>query len=430
MANADTYTTLNGLFKNRYSKMVDVVVPDNAPLFSRIKFAPKDKLGATYNIPTLLSGEQGLTVGNTTSTLPLALNNSVPINMQNASLNSEFFLLRAQFGLESLTRSASTEQAVEEFFDILTKNMFNQMARFIEITTLYGGSSTGIGQTDSGTVFTDTSSTVTIVTIKDFAPGIWAVGAEGLQIQFYNGSSLVSTGADSVFSVTSVLPSTSNYAQGAITVTGTSTGTTALQALTGTTLTVVLNGAYGVEFNGIDSIASNTGILWGINAASYSAWNGVQYSAASKALTFGKLQQAVNLAVGRGLVEDAVVLTSPLTYGNLVSGEAANRRYVEDSGKEFVNGAENITFWSSNGKLEIQVHSYCKPNLSYIVPIKRLKRIGSVEMAWNYGMPDPENYLFPLASSMGYETRLFSDTALFAETAPCRFVQVNSIVNA
>jgi len=427
MASQDTYSTLNGLFKSRYSKMVDVVVPDNAPLFSRIKFSPKEKLGSTFNVPTLLSGEQGLTVGNTTSTLPLSLNNSVAINMQNASIASEFFLLRAQFGLEALTRSASTEQAVEEFFDILTKNMYNQMARFIEITSLYGGS--GIGST--GTIaFSNTSSTTTTITVQDFAPGIFAVGAEGMQIQFYNGTSLVSSGADSVFSVTTVTPSTSNYAQGNLLVTGTTTGTTALQGLSGTNLTIYLNGAYGVEFSGIDQIASNTGTLWGINAANYSAWNGVQYSASSKALTFGKLQTAVNVAVGRGLVEDAVVVTSPLTYGNLVSGEAANRRYIEDSGKEFVNGAENITFWSSNGKLEIQVHSYCKPNLSYIVPIKRLKRIGSVEMAWNYGMPDPENYLFPLASSMGYETRLFSDTALFAETAPCRFVQINNIVNA
>ncbi len=426
MAAADTLATLNGLTKNRYADTVVNVVPNFAKVMKMTKFSKKDRLGNTYNQPVILSNEQGITMGNSSSTLPLSLNNSIAMTMQNASLSSEFFALRGQIGVDAIIRTGSKDQAIEDALELLITNMVESMTAYIEATLIYG--TVGIGSTGTAS-FTNTSGTVTIVPVQDMAPGLWS-GKENMQINFYNGASLVSSGSDAIFTVTTISYNATTPASSTLTVTGTSTGTTALQALTGTNLTIFFAGAKGVEFNGIASIAQNTGTLFGINAANYSLWNGTSFPANSAPLTFGKLQEAIAVAVSKGLNEDADVLVSPVTWANLLNDQAGLRRYTGGDAS-FKNGAEEIEYQSSNGKLTIIPHGYVKPTEAFVVPDlgRRWKRIGSVELAFNPGVEDPEKYFVMLQNSLGYETRLVSDTSLFIETAPARCVWINGILN-
>lgn len=427
MAAADTLTTLNGLTKERYASGVVNVVPDQDKVLKMTKFSQKDRIGAHYNQPVILSNEQGITFGNSSSTLPLSLNNSVAMTMQNAQLQSMFFALRGQIGVDAIIRTASKDQAIEDALELLVTNMVESETAYIESELLYG--SVGMGSTGTAS-FTNTSGTVTIVPVQDMAAGLFS-GKENATIQFYNNTSLVSSGTDSVFTITAVSYNATTPSSSTITVTGSSGGTTTLQGLSGTNLTIYWNGAYGIEFPGIAAVASNSGSLYGILGSTYSLWAGNSFSCNSAPLTFGKVQEGVGVAVAKGLMGKAHLLVSPPTWANLLNDQAGLRRYTGDGSAKFSNGAEEIEYSSSNGPLVIVPHPYVKTNQAHLVPdlATRWKRIGSVELAFNPGVEDPDKYFVMLQNSLGYETRLVSDTSLFIETAPARCVQFTSIVN-
>lgn len=427
MAAADTLTTLNGLTKERYADGVVNVVPDQDKVLKMTKFSQKDRIGAHYNQPVILSNEQGITFGNSSSTLPLSLNNSVAMTMQNAQLQSMFFALRGQIGVDAIIRTASKDQAIEDALELLVTNMVESETAYIESELLYG--SVGIGSTGTA-AFTANSGTSETVPVQDMAAGLFS-GKENATIQFYNATVLVSSGSDSVFTITGISYNATTPTSSTITVTGTATGCTALHALSGTNLTIYWNGAYGIEFPGIAAVAANAGQLYGIAATTYSLWAGNSFSCGSAPLTFGKVQEGVGVAVSKGLMGKAHLLVSPPTWANLLNDQAGLRRYTGDSGGSFVNGAEEIEYKSSNGTLVIVPHPYVKTNQAHLVPdlATRWKRIGSVELAFNPGVEDPDKYFVMLQNSLGYETRLVSDTSLFIETAPARCVQFTSITN-
>lgn len=427
MSAADTLTTLNGLTKERYADSVVNVVPAFAKVLKMSKFSKKDRIGAHYNQPVILSNEQGITFGNSSSTLPLSLNSSVAMTMQNAQLQSMFFALRGQIGVDAIIRTASKDQAVEDALELLITNMVESETGYIESELLYG--SAGMGSTGTA-AFTNNSATSETVPVQDMAAGLFA-GKENATINFYNGASLVSSAADAIFTISAVSYNATTPASSTITVTGTATGVTALNALSGTNLTIYWAGAKGVEFPGLAAVASNAGTLYGIDSTVYSLWAGNLFDCNNAPLTFGKVQEGVAVAVAKGLMEKAHLFVSPPTWANLLNDQAGLRRYTGDSAARLSNGAEEIEFMSSNGPLVIVPHGYVKTNQAHLVPDleKRWKRIGSVELAFNPGVEDPDKYFVMLQNSLGYETRLVSDTSLFIETAPARCVQFKNITN-
>src|SRR5690606_36099391 len=130
---------------------------------------------------------------------------------------------------------------------------------------------TGLGVADSS-VNTDTTHTVITMTAASWAPGIWA-GSENAVIQVYKSAdnALVSSGADSYFTINSV-----SYANKTLTVSGTTTGIDALDTALASTATGYIHwkGAKGKEPVGLDKIISNSGELFGIDAAVYALWTG------------------------------------------------------------------------------------------------------------------------------------------------------------
>ena len=419
---SDTLTTLNGLTKEKYGDSVINVVPSFAKILKMTKFSQRDKIGAHYNQPVILSNQQGITFGNSSSTLPLSLNASIAMTMANAQISSTFFALRGQIGVDAIVRSASQDQAVEDALELFISNMVESESSYIESVLMYGGS--GLAKAATTPAFTVTDTITTVVPLADMAPGLWS-GKEGAKVNFYNSTALVSSGADAIFTISLV-----DVVNKTLTVVGTTGGTTTLQALTGTALDVYWIGAYGVEFKGLQYTCGNTGSLYGISAATYSLWAGSAFDAGSGALTFGKLQEAIALAVGRGLNQDADVIVSPQTWANLLNDQAGLRRYT-GSDTAMKNGAGELEFESSNGKLTIIPHGYMKPTMAFIVPDlgKSWKRIGSTELAFNPGVKNPDEYFVIIQDALGYETRLVSDTALFLETAPARCCLISNISN-
>lgn len=179
---------------------------------------------------------------------------------------------------------------------------------------------------------------------------------------------------------------------------------------------------------GVDKILTNTGSLFGINAATYGLWKSSSYAAGGAALTMAKVLSAVGKAVNRGLNEDVMVLVNPITWQNLNSDQAALRSYDNPHSKDSKNGFESITFHGQNGKIEVVSHPCVKEGEGFILPIKKVKRIGSSDITFK--TPGREDELFlQLPSNAGVELRLYTNQAIFIES-PARCVKITGITNS
>src|SRR5690606_32899317 len=140
-------------------------------------------------------------------------------------------------------------------------------------------------------------------------------------------------------------------------------------------------GFYSNEMNGIDKIVTNSGDLYNISAATYALWAGNSHSAGSAELTFAKIQRAASLAVGKGLDEKIALYCSPATYADLNTDLSAFRSADQSyNAKKGDNGYESIKFHSLCGEIEIVPSIYVKEGEAFMVPLKRMKRIGSTDV--------------------------------------------------
>jgi hypothetical protein len=120
------------------------------------------------------------------------------------------------------------------------------------------------------------------------------------------------------------------------------------------------------------------------------------------------------MAVGKGLLEDVVVLVSPATFATIAADEAAFRRYNAAS-KKAQNGFENIEFYGPNGKIEIVVHPMMRELEAMAFPIKKAERIGATDLTFKTPGRGDEMFM-QLHDATGYECRLYSEQAVFL---PC-----------
>lgn len=415
MSQYNDTSTLNGLFKDVFAKKIEKLVPENDIILRAVPFEEKERIGKKYHQPVVLSREAGATYAASGDGV-VTLNDSIAATMKDAEVVGGTIYFRSQVAYEAALKSQSSKAAFASAHELVIENLVESVSNRLEMACLYGQS--GLGKTASSSNV-DTTHTEVTLTEASWADGIFA-GAEGSQINFYNGSTLVSSGADAVFTIDSV-----DLDSRVLTVSGTATGIAALDtSISGGARDIYWRGAYGKEAAGLDKIISNTGELFGISAAEYALWKGSS-SNVSGAISFTKVMQAVARGAARGLNEKATVMLSPKAWNVLNSEQAALTRHTPAGKKKLENGAEALTLYSSNGELEIIPHPMVKNGEGFIVPMKRVKRIGSSDVTFE--LPGRKDQFFHhLQDKTGFELRCLSDQALFVET-PARCVKLTGI---
>ena len=410
---------LNGLFKEAYGDDLIDLIPEAAMLAKKIKFVSSEKQdGNKYNQPVILADEQGVTYAAPDSGA-FALEDAVPMTTKNASLQGISMLIRSALDYEAAAKASNSKKAFVKATQLILENMSKSIYKRLEVCLMHGRR--GLGLTSAVTVSTATVSIVQVTT-GTWATGIWA-GSTGAKLNFYNVATLISSGVDSIFSVTAV-----NTALRQITVTGTSAGSTALVAATASPLDVYYKGTFGVEAHGLRAILQNTGTLFGIDAGIYDLWKGNSVTV-SGAMTFAKLLNSLTPAVQRGLDEDVCVLVNPATFQNLANDIAALRVFDQSyTSGEAQQGSRSIKFFGQGIVLEISSYNLVKEGELYMFPPKKCLRIGAQEISMKTPGRSDEIFL-QLPSSAGYEMRMYSNQALFLET-PARGVYVSGFTNA
>lgn len=423
MAQANTVSTLDGNFKIVYGEGPIRVIPDVAYLQKEVPFKKSEKIGKSYNFPVVLSNEAGVTylaAGAGVSTL----NDSVAAQLKEASVDANQIIIRGQMDYEAAAKAVTSKEAFKNSTELLVLNLQETGGQRVEMAMLYGRSPGGLGIGDTSV---NSSATVTVVTFTaaSWSPGIWS-GKENSLINFYKTSddSLISSGADAVFTISAV-----NFDNKTLTVTGTSTGISALDThLSSGNAYVHWKGAKSAEMYGLEAIARNTGTLFDIPATDYAMWSGSSYNF-SGALTTAKLLNMAGKAVSKGgLMGEASILVSPTSFMYL-AGTMTDLRRQNGGQKETVGiaGFETITLMGPNGKLNVVPHPMMKEGEALLVPLKQIRRIGTQE--FSFQTPGRKDELFlHVADKNAYELRLYSAQAVIC-LKPAQLVYGYGITN-
>jgi hypothetical protein len=375
-------------------------------MLSLVPFASKqEQTGRQFVQPVILNAEHGVTYAGPNEDV-YTLNPPIAGNVKDALVKGYQMLLRSAIGYASISRSAGGDQkAFKDATKVVVENMMRSFSKKLEIRLMYG-------QMGLGVVASAATDTLTLEA-KEFAAGIWG-GSENMVIE--------------IRSSAGVLKQTASILKADL-----SAKTLQLDAtvVVGVVATDVIweRGSYGKEMPGLHKILTNTGVLFDIDAAQYSLWSANQYDAANAQLSFEKIQDAVALAVAKGLDTDVVLILSHVTWATLMSDEAALRKYdYSYSAQKSENGSREIKFHSQNGEIKLVPSIYCKEGYAYIVSPDEMMRIGSTDITFKRPGRGSEEFFRELDNSAGYELRIYTDQSLFCY-APGRNTIISNIAN-
>jgi len=366
----------------------------------------KDKQpGNLYHQPVVLGMEHGVTFAGSDED---AFNLLPPIagQIKDAQVRGNPLVMRSLLGYVAASRAAlGGQKAFLDATKFLVGNMLRSMSKKLEVELLYGqkGYATNTPQGGGATTF--------VVATKEWAPGIWA-GAEGMPIE--------------IRTVAGVLNAAVNVVSVSME-TRTITVDAALPAILATDI-VWHKGAYGNEFLGIHAILTATAAIFNINPTTYTLFKGNEYDAGGGALSFTKVTLAAARAVEKGLEGKLLALVNPRGWSNMLSDQAALRKYDSSYGSAKAEvGSKSLTFYSQNGEIEIVPSIYIKEGYTFLLSIDDWFRVGSTDMTFKRP-GQGEEFFRDLENSAAYELRLYTDQALFC-MAPGRNVVMYNIVN-
>ena len=238
---------------------------------------------------------------------------------------------------------------------------------------------------------------------------------EGSLLEARNSGTLINTNADVVLSVVDVENKT-------ITVTGNATD---LGNVAGTH-DIFFKGSYANSMNGIYKQLQNTGSLFGIDASVYNLWK-ANAQAVGGSLTFSQVLEGAAKAVGKGgLMEDACLVVSAVTFEKLNSDLGALREFDSSySGEKLEIGTQNIVYRYQGGKLEVVSHPINKEGEAALFPKKGIKRIGTTDITFGFG---DGLYFEKLEGSAGYQVLCQYDFVILI-SQPAKCVYYSGITN-
>lgn len=397
--------TLNANFKEVYADRIENLIPENVKLINKIPFSGREaSLGNLYHQPVVLGLEHGVTFAGSSDD---AFNLEAPVagTIKDAQVRGSQMVLRSVLGYAAAARSVSGKAAFEDSSKFLVQNMLRSMAKKLELSLLYGQMGYGVVASVAANVIT--------ITTAEWASGIWS-GAENMPIEIRDTTGATSRGFASITAVDMDLRTITLNAMPA-----------------GVVATDVIwhKGAYGNEMAGVHKIITNTGTLFGINAASFNLFKGNSYSAGSAALSFAKIQKAIARSVEKGLDGPVMVMVNDRTWADLLTEQAALRMYDSSyRSAKTENGSEEIMFYGQNGRVEIVPSTNVKEGYAYVLCMDEWMRIGSTDITFKRpGQGD--KFFRELENSAGFELRAYTDQAMFCY-APGKNTLITAIVNS
>jgi hypothetical protein len=410
-----------GWFKNQYSDVAGSVFSKNRILADLFPFDKKSKTGENYVQAVRLTRAGGLTYTTANATTYTSLNTPISASVGEAKLQGSELIGRQWLTFKAAANAMNNKDSFGSVVDLAVEALMDEMEMKREIAMIDGQA--GLATTTTGTADDSDQETVTI-SAKSWSTARW-FGKENEQYNFYNGTNLISTGANSVFTLISVDPDTRK-----LTFTGTSTGCTALHsavAASGAALTIYINGSYGKEMVGLNKIATNTGSLYGIDASTYGVWKGQSLTLTAASIDKADLFMALAKARNRGARGEMCALMPTIGMAHLLDQMSDQQRWNDQSGKKGMDiGAEALRIWTPSGWCKLIPDELCRDGEGYVFPEPKTvgaKRVGSTEFTWGAPAMEDDAMVDVVQGTDCLEIRAYADEAMFLP-APAQVVKI------
>lgn len=410
----NTLTTADGLFKTTYGDLNDLT-PDGKYFCKEIPTGKGAATGGAYQVPQVLSSEQGFTKA-AYAAGAYSLNSPSAGSIKYATIHPYNFSLRVAYATEAIRRSGEGKEVFTSLTKQQTKNALKTAYNQKEQDIMWG-------QTGIATVSAVGAAPTYTITTAEFAPGIWW-GSEGMRVYWYDATLAVLKG--------SAVITTYDIEARTITTDVAVAGVIATDVLSTSILTDQMVGMYSM-FS-----ATSASTLFNI-ACTNNLWRPATAYGVAGALTFNKLFAAVTRGFNRGLGDDIsefdIIVSAP-TWNNLNQDAAAIKRsdYSYKANK-FENGHEVLEFYTNAGTARIIAHKMMKEGYGFIMPkaSKSFEQLGAdttpIFGLDNDGKPAGTQYLRRMENSEGYESRIYYNAAVFTPYIS-QLVLMTGIVNS
>jgi hypothetical protein len=426
--------TLDSLYKVAYAKGVEDVLPWKKVIGDMIDFVPSElQNGKHYEQPVTLTAEQGFTYSLDTQNA-YDLNDSVGMAMQSAIVPGADIVLDSTVGYNQAARASHSATAFKSVMSTKFENMLKSSQHRLEIAYLYGNKNIGTAAAQAVTIAS--SMLPIVIDTAAWATGIWS-GLENANVVFAVAAD--NTAVDSLrsFKVAKVDPDARTVYFAAGTAGTAGTLTTLETAIEAGALNIHFYGSVSgsagtfayAEMAGLQKIMTNTGSLFGIDAATYDLWRGNSITVTGQ-LTMAKVLSAIQKPVARGLDSDVVMLVNPSTWADLASNLAALRRFDGSYSKgKNSNGSKEIEYYYQGGSIKIVSYNIVKEGDAFIFPVSKVLRIGARELSLNDPTRPADQIFFTIPGKAGVGLRAYTNQAIFVE-APAQTAYISGIVNS
>jgi hypothetical protein len=275
--------------------------------------------------------------------------------------------------------------------------MVESFKRREEIYAIYGQD--GLGKVSS------VSGQDIVITADTWCPSLW-LGLEGAVLEAFDSKSASANQHNTDITLSSVAISTRT-----LTVTGTISSVVANDHIyfKGDRTTTAHKAPVGLM-----TIARNTGTLYNISASSVALWSATSYDVGTSGLTLGKILEASAKAADKGCDEKLTCFVPVKAFQNLVSDQAALRKYDASYSKsKMENGTESLAFYGATGLIEVVPYMFMKQGEFVMFPERYTCLIGAAQMKNQVGPGG--DIVFDLESTSAKEMRLFAHWTVFCE---------------
>lgn len=440
MAEVNGVSNIEGWLKELYPEDPAKLIPESN-YFLKLPFDPtgKDAVGAGYNMPILVTHENGVTVAGPDEDA-FTLNKASSLVTKNASVLSNQFLIRSQASYQVLARAASSKASFGDILTQILESMTSSMSKRREAAYLLGRSPLAVATSGSTTTF--------VVSDATWRPALW-YGLEGSAVQVLRPGGTAGTFTNVVADeLTDEAGPTGNASNSRTATISSVTGSTktitlstmasaaasgdeiyfagALQAASGDFEGVggTAKAASYREMLGLDAAFSATSIH-GITVASYSLIKPSSY-AVGGALTASKIILAQLEAGAKNFEGEMDLLCSHEALAGLVnpmvdptavssSNSKVGVNLTKEQGSRIVIGADGVSILGQSGKINVVAHKFVAPGTAYLLSKKSIKRVGAFDLSNKVpGIKGEKEEMFrELEDKAGVELRQYSNEALF-----------------
>jgi hypothetical protein len=403
-------TTWAGVAKRRYGKFSNPLPSDNT-IAQYATFVSQDRRGGeNYNFPVKLTHEHGVTPD--VSGTAFTLNSAIDSVTKNAQLSGATIMLVGNLPYDTTAALMNGSQdggsGGSGFFDPVdakVKNLMISGELYRELYLMYGPGTAAAVAANIGVVNASVSGAnlaapqVVNLTAASWAPGIWNNMTNAL-VDIYQADG--TTIRDSAVTVQAVPDKTKNR----ITL-----FKTASVVVVAAGDVIVLKDSRTKSCYGLEAILSNSGSLFGIDAAVYPQWKGVTKNVG------GSLTRAVIIGLGaelnsNGLDEGGKLFVSGVAFSDL-SEEANELLRIDESKNEksvWRQGAENLAYRTPCGVIEVAVHRYMKNGEAMLLSPGNCSRVGNTDLTFN--LPGTNQWFYQeLSGQAGGQFRIYSNQA-------------------